>query len=275
MDRAAFELLDRFQQAAVWTSYVLIAIELIFLPIPSEASVVTLLSRGASGLGRRLAWLAVLCLEIGASSLALIWSLYPGIRGFLLPLGPDPGPALQTASIASILVGSLCTLLAVLQLRSAQRWQGRVIGRPPALSSRGLFSFSRNPIQLGMHLTWVGWALALPSWVMFLALLLYLGHKHRCILLEESHLEQVHGRRYLEYRRQVSRYFPLPGAFRQTSADSRPARESRKRRFRFPGVEDPGRESVRKSNPSGIKGAGAPRRGSGYAGARKTGRPAE
>jgi protein-S-isoprenylcysteine O-methyltransferase Ste14 len=57
-----------------------------------------------------------------------------------------------------------------------------------------------------MHLTWAGWVMALPSLVMLLALLFNLVHKHRRILLEESHLERVHGQSYREYLRKVGRY---------------------------------------------------------------------
>jgi len=190
MERAGIELLDWLQRAAALISYMLIAVELAFLPIPSEASAIALL--------------AVLFLEIVVSLLALIWCLYPRVRGLLLPLGPSPGPPLKAASIVAILGGSLFSLAAVLQLRSSRHRERR--GRPPVLYTRGLFSLSRNPIQLGMHLTWAGWVMALPSLVMLLALLFNLVHKHRRILLEESHLEQVHGQSYREYRCKVGRY---------------------------------------------------------------------
>jgi protein-S-isoprenylcysteine O-methyltransferase Ste14 len=201
MERAGIELLDWLQRAAVLVSYVLIAVELAFLPNPSEASAIALLSSRRT---RRLGYLVVLVLEIVGSLLALVWCLYPRVRGLLLPLGPGPGPPLKAASIIAILGGSLLSLVAVLQLRSG-RLRGRR-GRPPVLYTRGLFSLSRNPIQLGMHLTWAGWVMALPSLVMLLALLFNLVHKHRRILLEESHLERVHGQSYREYLRKVGRY---------------------------------------------------------------------
>ncbi len=196
MEPAGVDLLDWLQRAVALASYMLTLVEVAFLPIPSEASGIALLS---SQQPPRLRYLAVLVFEIGIFSIPLVWCLYPGIRGLLLPLGPDPGPLLKAASVLAIVAGSLVTLAAVLQLRSARRL-------PPCLYTRGLFSLSRNPIQMGMHLTWAGWVMALPSVVMLLGLLFYLVHKHRRILLEESHLAEVHGESYREYQRKVGRY---------------------------------------------------------------------
>jgi protein-S-isoprenylcysteine O-methyltransferase Ste14 len=130
------------------------------------------------------------------------------VTRFLLLLEPDPGPSLKITSIAAALAGSLVSLAAVLQLRSAGRRDTR--GRPGGLYTGGLFSVCRNPIQVGMHLTWIGWMAALPTAAMLIGFILYLPHKHRRILKEERHLERIYGARYRRYRRRVGRYFPWP-----------------------------------------------------------------
>jgi protein-S-isoprenylcysteine O-methyltransferase Ste14 len=234
------ELLGWLQRASVLTSYALIAAELLFLPIPSEVSAAALLSAarasgrsGRSRPGRPLLWIAVLFVEIAASSLALIGCLYPGFRGFLLPLGGGPRPALEAASVVTVLSGTGLSLAAVLQLRRFRSRHGsegatpavRAAGAGGGLCTGGLYSLSRNPIQLGVNLTWAGWALSLPSAVMLLVLVLYLVHKHSRILMEEAHLERSFGSPYREYRHAVGRYWPaLPARSERRPAPGGSAR---------------------------------------------------
>jgi protein-S-isoprenylcysteine O-methyltransferase Ste14 len=226
---SSLELLEVVQRSAVLVSYILIGVELLLLPIPSEVSGVHLISnkagpdrtqargganarsrsQGGGGRFRRLKYLFVPAVELGLSCLAFVWALHPGVREFLLPVGPAPGPLLRAASVSLVAGGSVLGLAAVLQLRGARRRCDRGNSRD-CLYTRGLYSLSRNPIQLGTHLACLGWTVALASWVMIGGLLFYLYHKHRRILLEERHLDRLHGSRYRRYRRAVGRYLRNP-----------------------------------------------------------------
>lgn len=69
------------------------------------------------------------------------------------------------------------------------------------------FSISRNPIYLGLFLTLVGIELSLLSFLIFLAIpLIFLMQK--AIFAEEKLLEKYFGKKYLEYKRRVPRFFP-------------------------------------------------------------------
>lgn len=70
----------------------------------------------------------------------------------------------------------------------------------------GPFSFSRNPIYLGVLLFSLGFSLAVKSIFLPLVLLLFLSLK-KDILREEQILEKSFGEKYLQYKKAVPRFF--------------------------------------------------------------------
>ena len=82
------------------------------------------------------------------------------------------------------------------------------------LVTEGMFKLSRNPIYSGMLLVGVGFVILMPHILtVCCALASYAGFEIQVRKVEEPYLRSVHGESYLEYCRNVGRYFPrLRGA---------------------------------------------------------------
>ncbi len=75
------------------------------------------------------------------------------------------------------------------------------------LVTSGIFSLSRNPIFLFMHLYFLGIALIYPSLFFWLAFAIEIVSIHLQILREEKFLRLKFGAEYQDYCSQVKRYF--------------------------------------------------------------------
>ncbi len=75
------------------------------------------------------------------------------------------------------------------------------------LITTGIFSITRNPVYISFYL--FSFSLFLISKdLLFLSLSILLSiNLHLLILQEEKSLEKTHGRKYLEYKKKVPRYF--------------------------------------------------------------------
>lgn len=74
------------------------------------------------------------------------------------------------------------------------------------LVQQGLFTVSRNPIFLGMRIALLGFFLTIPNAITLLSLGLGNSLMQIQIRLEEEHLTNLHGERYLEYKQKVRRW---------------------------------------------------------------------
>ena len=105
-----------------------------------------------------------------------------------------------------LLVGSLI-LVWVAQTQMANSWRiGIDEKHKTKLVTNGLFSWSRNPIFLGVIITNVGLFLVIPNAFTLLILSLSTLSINTQIRLEESFLEQSHGVEYSDYRKRVRRW---------------------------------------------------------------------
>ncbi|MGN7707851.1 methyltransferase family protein [Chryseobacterium sp. 22543] len=77
------------------------------------------------------------------------------------------------------------------------------------LVTRGLFRFSRNPIFLGMTVSFVGFFLVIPTVIALTFLLIGSILMQIQIRLEEEYLMKVHGQNYLTYKNRVKRMLSL------------------------------------------------------------------
>ena len=76
-----------------------------------------------------------------------------------------------------------------------------------ALVSGGIYSFTRNPMYLGILLVLLAWGVYLASLWVFLGPLLFALYITRFqILPEEAALEKLFGSPFLEYRKRVRRW---------------------------------------------------------------------
>ena len=76
-----------------------------------------------------------------------------------------------------------------------------------ALVTTGIHGWTRNPIYLGMCLTYVGIGLAAPSpWILILTLPLAITIRYGVVAREEAYLERRFGDAYRQYKARVRRW---------------------------------------------------------------------
>ncbi|MCL5019325.1 MAG: isoprenylcysteine carboxylmethyltransferase family protein [Patescibacteria group bacterium] len=70
----------------------------------------------------------------------------------------------------------------------------------------GLFSFSRNPMYLGVYATLLASFLYTLNPLLFLIGVFVIAVHHKIVLAEEQHLQKAFGKEYLDYCNRVRRY---------------------------------------------------------------------
>lgn len=182
-----------------WSAYVLVAFVL--------RTLIQLRNTGSSGF---------VGMRRGASALERFAGALM-VASFGLSLGaPFVGsPMADTALLggAVIALATLGTFAA--QLVMARSWR---IGVDPnertELVTRGLFAVVRNPIFSFMILASVGFALACPTPLAWVApALLTFALELQVRVVEEPYLVRTHGDAYLAYARRVGRFVPRLGRF--------------------------------------------------------------
>lgn len=99
--------------------------------------------------------------------------------------------------------------LAILAMREFRRAGTEIDTHSPTavLVQSGVFSVSRNPVYLGMHIGTVGAAVAFDSlWVLATLVPLYLITRYGVVAREETYLERKFGDAYRAYKRRVRRW---------------------------------------------------------------------
>lgn len=119
--------------------------------------------------------------------------------------------ALQGMGVA--LIGIFTSFVGALFASWARLSMGESWGSPAQhdikiqkdLITRGPFKYSRNPIYVGLMVMFIGFELALRSWLILLAIPLYY-FINRAIQTEEKLLDQHFGKEYSEYTKKVGRF---------------------------------------------------------------------
>ena len=182
-------------------AYLIVLVELVALPIPSEASTYAEWRRRRSRGAGVMAGYAALLVVFG---LPLAFVLHPPSFAHIPASAELPAfgqAAIASGAIVTIAGATVLGLVATLQLR---RHRART---PTQLKTDGVFAYSRNPIVLSLHLTAIGSLAALPVLPLLIALPIYLLHMHTRIRLEEHQLLERCGAEFEAYRAEVLRYF--------------------------------------------------------------------
>jgi protein-S-isoprenylcysteine O-methyltransferase Ste14 len=192
------------------------AVELLFLPVPSEASTLQIFRPTEATAGDPLArararprgakvilYLLPVAVNVVLFCLPLLAVLWPPLAAYLTPAG-GIGPGLEISAAILMVVGSLLTLRAVVEIRG-RRLSADPIA-PAGLRVTGLFRYSRNPGLLGNFLLYGGLLLAFPSPPVAVGWVLYVVHMHHRVRLEEGHLLARFGAPYRRYLETVPRY---------------------------------------------------------------------
>lgn len=75
------------------------------------------------------------------------------------------------------------------------------------LINSGIYKFSRNPTYLFSFIAIFGVSIMTRSAPIFLLLCIQILLTHKIILNEEKELEKEFGKKYIEYKKKVGRYF--------------------------------------------------------------------
>lgn len=111
-------------------------------------------------------------------------------------------------SIGLLLLTGTLVGIAVAQRHMGQSWRiGIDDGRHTRLVTEGVFTWSRNPIFLGMRINMLGLFLITPNGVTLAILLLSETLIAIQVRLEEAHLLADHGDEYRIYESKVRRWF--------------------------------------------------------------------
>lgn len=73
--------------------------------------------------------------------------------------------------------------------------------------TNGFYKISRNPQMVSLYVLFLGMVLIIGSWINLIFLCVSIICSHFSILGEEGALTEQYGESYLEYKKQVARYF--------------------------------------------------------------------
>jgi protein-S-isoprenylcysteine O-methyltransferase Ste14 len=133
------------------------------------------------------------------------YSFFPDQYNYLLPFWylefewlPHFGAALAIVSFVWIIIA---------QNQMAKSWRiGIDYSETTVLKTNGLFNVSRNPIFLGVLVSYLGTFLVIPNALSFTILLVTYVVIQIQVRLEEEFLKTSHGQEYLDYIDRVRRW---------------------------------------------------------------------
>ncbi len=136
---------------------------------------------------------------------ALCIGVFPDLKNILCPFKEFETPVLQGAALLIWGISFAATRLAQRQLKTSWR-MGIDRNSKTSLITTGLFSYSRNPVFIGILLYYTGLFLISPN--VFTATLLLVEYFLIQIQtrLEEAHLEALHKDIYIAYKKKTKRF---------------------------------------------------------------------
>ncbi len=154
--------------------------------------------------------LMLLCYHLTALAIvghSALWGL-----GILWPWGLWPrSTGVELAGCGLIVAGWLAVLVAQTHLGPA--WRVGIVDAPTPLRTAGFYRHVRNPIYSGLIVAMLGMFLVMPTILMLCFVGLTAVGLRREVLLEERHLERMHGEAFRRYRDSTGRWSPrFPGA---------------------------------------------------------------
>jgi protein-S-isoprenylcysteine O-methyltransferase Ste14 len=158
-----------------------------------------------------LEWLSGL-LFLGGMAMAIV-SLQLVLQDDLDPIDALDVDALHVPGIVLAALGGLSVFGA--QLGMGASWRiGVSEDQGTDLITGGWFSVIRNPIYTAMIVGWTGFALMVPTWLAFAAVIVIaLALELQVRVVEEPYLIRTHGEAFRSYASRVGRFFPGIGRF--------------------------------------------------------------
>lgn len=194
-------LLD-LPDAIVVGAYVLMALELVFIAVPSVVSTRRQLRLPElASASAKIAVVMPILLILALFLIPPVAALVPGFIGHLVPIPQLAVPEVRWTGVGLLVAGKLLGPLSVPPLRRAMD-EG-------LLARSGLFAYSRHPGLVALFTFYLGAALIYPCAVLFAGFPFYVLHMHRRALMEEAHLRERFPSEYGEYAARVPRYIGI------------------------------------------------------------------
>jgi protein-S-isoprenylcysteine O-methyltransferase Ste14 len=154
-------------------------------------------------------WLSGI-LFIGGMAVGIV-SLQLVLQDTLDPIGALDIDPVHVVGIVLAASGGTAVFLA--QLGMGASWRiGVSDDQGTDLVTGGWFSACRNPIYSAMIVGWTGFALMVPTWLAFVAVILIaIALELQVRIVEEPYLLRTHGDEYRRYAARVGRFVPGVG----------------------------------------------------------------
>ena len=134
-----------------------------------------------------------------------LYSFYTPWYPYLIPIDYMDLDWLKTTGLILLIISFLWT--SVGQYQMSKSWRiGIDYEEKTDLINHGLFKYSRNPIFLGVLISYLGTFLIIPNILSFSILLVTFVSIQTQVRLEEEYLEKVQGNEYLVYKKAVLRW---------------------------------------------------------------------
>jgi len=135
----------------------------------------------------------------------IFYSFYPESYHLLFPFSYLESDSIKMAGVMLLVLSILW--ISVAEYQMAASWRiGIDYNETTELVSKGLFKISRNPVFLGVFISYIGMFLIMPNALSFAIMLLMVVSIQIQVRLEEAYLESVHEETYLKYKKKVRRW---------------------------------------------------------------------
>ena len=152
-------------------------------------------------------------LFIGGMAVAIV-AIELVLQDTLDPIDALDVDALHVVGFALAAIGGTAVFLA--QLGMGANWRiGVSEDQGTDLVTGGWFRICRNPIYTAMIVGWIGFALMVPTWLAYVAVVMIAsGLELQVRVVEEPYLVRTHGSEYGAYAARVGRFVPGVGRLR-------------------------------------------------------------
>ncbi len=183
-------------QVAILLLYASFLIEFLLWPVSSEASTHELLKKWKKNLKiNNFIYILIFIYNVGFTLTPLILSIY-----FLVNNKRFDSNQLILAGIVLAWIGRLLSIKGAYILHTNK-------GR--RLITISLFKWSRNPISLGLYITFLGLVMVYPYIPMIVGWFIFLTGINFKIGIEERSLRDKYGEVYINYQKSTPKYFGL------------------------------------------------------------------
>lgn len=133
-----------------------------------------------------------------------LFGVFPMIHPWLSPISLININNIKYVGLTFLIIGLIWTIIAQKNMKNAWR-MGIDTHSETNLITNGLFAYTRNPVFVGLLLSFGGLFLVTPNTFTLIIFLIEFILIQIQIRLEETHLEKLHGEIYLNYKATTKR----------------------------------------------------------------------